>query len=630
MACAGCALWMLVAWTWGVARCSSLDVVPLVLHNATIYTMAPSQPYASAVCARDGRVAVVGDDPSVLSSACAAGAHTVDLMGTTMVPGLTDSHAHLMMETVRRLRADLLPARSAAEAAQLAKAFQHAHPRLVDSAGGWVLGFGWDQTGWPGASFPSRQDLDGLFPDVPVFLEQLSGHACWVNSKALELAAADIPASGDPPGGHIERGGDGQPTGIFSDNAVDLLRKHFKLPSPADVDTALSEVFRDCVAHGLTGVHDLNANKTDLLLYERRRANGTLPLRVYAAVAATASDASPNDPRVATDDGLLTWRAVKLFADGAMGSWSAAMLEPYLDRPNVTGTLVYAKEALLGNVSRWASQGWQVNVHAIGDAANKQILDVFEELQGPRYGLGNDQRWRVEHAQILRAQDIPRFKSLGVIPSMQPSHVASDLLYAENRLGHDRASRSYAWRSLLRTGIPALPFGSDFPTAGQVPPMLGLHAAVTRQNVDGAPAGGFFPEERVTREQAIRGFTVDSAFASFREHELGSIQAGFLADFAIFDRDVLTVDAAQLLQATVVGTVVGGRVVYAAPSKRQDAATPAVAPLASVKRELAALVPAILRERSRNDAGMQDWPVRDALRRYTANAAEDSYVDIWV
>lgn len=256
---------------------------------------------------------------------------------------------------------------------------------------------------------------------------------------------------------------------------------------------------------------------------------------------------------------MFTVQAVKFYADGAIGSWSAALIDPYLDNPNVTGTLVRSLADLRSNVSAWARQGYQIATHAIGDAAIQQVLDAYEAEHADQ----DDKRWRVEHAQIVAAADMHRFASLDILPSMQPSHCASDLAYALERLGQDRASRSYAWMSLLRSGISALPFGSDFPTAGSVPPLLGLHAAVTRETAEGWPQGGWFPEQRVTAIQALRGYTVDAAYASFRENELGRIQKGFRADLTIFDRDILTVDAKHLLESAVLGTVVGGRVVYA-------------------------------------------------------------------
>jgi len=318
------------------------------------------------------------------------------------------------------------------------------------------------------------------------------------------------------------------------------------------------------------------AERGDVELFRRRQAEGSLGLRIYAV--RDAEQSSPSDPHVATEDGLLTVRAAKFFADGALGSWSAAMLEPYDDRPDVTGTLRYSKEELQGNISAWAARGYQVATHAIGDAANRQVLDVYEALKP------QGRRWRVEHAQILAEEEITRFARLGALPSMQPSHCASDLPYAERRLGYGRASRSYAWMKLLRTGVQAMPFGSDFPTAGSLPPLLGLHAAVTRETPEGEPRGGWFPTQRVTALQALKGYTADAAFASFREQELGAIAPGFYADLSIFDLDILTADAPKILSATVLATFVGGRATHAAPAAPEGLAGLARRASASPKR----------------------------------------------
>lgn len=528
-------------------------------HNASIYTLDDASPYASALCAADGWIRGVGDASILESAACALSrGHSVDLRGATVVPGLTDSHAHLMEEAARLTQADLTSATSAEDMAQRAAAFARHLP-----AHKWVQGFGWDQTRWASGEFPTRFDVDALIPDRPAFLIHISGHAALINSAAL-ARISPLPEH-DPPGGRIERDASGRPTGILTDNAQNLALRVIPKWSDAEAHAALGKVLAECARHGLTGVHDLAAYAADIELYARTN----LTLRVYAM--RRADEAAPSAPHVRR--GLLTVRAVKLFADGAMGSWTAAMLEPYADRPGERGTLVYSDAALEGNVSAWAERGYQVCTHAIGDAANRQVLGAYERvLHARRAARGGadaedgqaceDVRWRVEHAQMLARADVGRFAALGVIPSMQPSHCASDLSYAERRLGPERAKLAYAWRSLLQSGVKHMPFGSDFPTAGTVPPLLGLHAAVTRQRADGTPAAGWHPEQRVTRLQALRGYTTDAAYASFREAELGRIAPGFRADLTAFDRDVLTCPAADLLVTRVLATVVGGRVVF--------------------------------------------------------------------
>lgn len=557
-----------------------------VLFNTTIHTMDDQRPYASALCfAAGGRIAAVGSYEEVLRSACAHGANAVDMGGATIVPGLSDSHAHLMLEAARLTQADLRNASSARDVAVRAAAFARDNP---PAPGGWLQGFGWDQTRWADPRFPTHHDLDDVLPaDVPAFLQHISGHACVLNKAALDRIAP-LPRN-DPQGGHIERDAAGEPTGVLTDNAMNLVLAILPQWTDAQADAALEKVLDECAANGLTGVHDLAALRADLLVFSRRArrvGRAGLRLRVYAMRRADEVSRPPPMIIPSGGEGLLTVRAVKLFADGAMGSWSAAMLEPYSDAPERRGTLVYSSAELEGNISLWAAAGYQVATHAIGDGANRQVLDAYAKVLGApagadvataavlargRHARGDvatpvaqraDVRWRVEHAQILSAQDIGRFAQLGVIPSMQPTHVASDLGYATARLGPERASRSYAWMSLLKSGVRHLPFGSDFPTAGTVPPLAGIHAATTRQTTDGLPVGGWHPEQRVTRTQALKAYTVDSAYARFAEHELGAIKEGFLADLTVLDRDILTVPSDELLQAHVIATIVGGRVVH--------------------------------------------------------------------
>jgi len=534
-----------------------------VLYNGTVVVTANPLQTATAICVSKGRVAVVGADEDVLHSACAreAAGNAVNLEDAMVLPGLTDSHAHLFMEATRRTRADLSASMSANESAQVAMKFYKEHQDLVNASGGWLLGFGWDQTQWQSASFPTRHDLDTLFPDIPVYLEHISGHAGWANSKAIEVAGSDIPAAGDPPGGHVERDAAGKPTGIFSDDATLAITRHVPPLSDSAAHKALNEVFYDCASHGLTGMHDLDSQAHDIEIMQNLQAQGNLPLRVYAFRSGV--NGNPGMAKVSTSDGLLTVKGVKFFSDGAMGSWSAALLAPYSDRPSTSGTLVYKTEELRGNVSEWANAGWQIAVHAIGDAANRQVLDVYEELLNAK-GRGEDLRWRVEHSQILAPSDVSRFAQLGVIPSMQPSHCASDLTYADKRLGPKRAAGGYIWQGLLQSGVKVLPFGSDFPTAGTIPPLLGIHAAVSRQTPGGFPKGGWHPEQRVSMARAIQGYTSDSAHASFREAELGELREQFYADLTVLDRNIFSVSTDKLLDTAVLATIVGGKVTYMA------------------------------------------------------------------
>ncbi|KAG8468905.1 hypothetical protein KFE25_007423 [Diacronema lutheri] len=574
---------VLLALGWTVVASESTEPRAIVLFNATVHTMVDERPRASALCfSVGGRIAAVGADAHVLRSPCArqAGVARVDLHGATVLPGLSDSHAHLMLEAARLTQADLSEASSAHEMAVLAARFASEHP---PAAGGWLQGMGWDQTRWVGGRFPTHADLDELLPDVPAYLQHISGHAAVLNGAALRRIGP-LPRD-DPPGGRIERDAAGEPTGVLTDNAMNIALAVIPPWTDAEADAALERVLDECAASGLTGVHDLAAFSSDIRLFQRRaRAHGREGLRLRVYAMRRADEASPHQPKVqpTSPDSLLTVRAVKLFADGAMGSWTAAMLEAYSDAPRSRGTLIYTDAELAANVSAWARAGYQIATHAIGDAANRQVLDAYEQvLSDLRAPPGADAlRWRIEHAQILAAPDIARFARLGVIPSMQPSHVASDLSYADARLGPERARRSYAWASLLDAGVRCLPFGSDFPTAGTVPPLAGMHAAVTRQTAAGQPAGGWHPEQRVSRERALRGYTVDSAYARFAEHELGRIREDFLADLTIVDRDVLAVPSDELLYTRVLATIVGGRATF----DQARLLSPPVAPPLALRR----------------------------------------------
>eukprot|EP00629_Pelagomonadales_sp_RCC1024_P000445 CAMPEP_0119271726 /NCGR_PEP_ID=MMETSP1329-20130426/8199_1 /TAXON_ID=114041 /ORGANISM="Genus nov. species nov., Strain RCC1024" /LENGTH=526 /DNA_ID=CAMNT_0007271777 /DNA_START=96 /DNA_END=1672 /DNA_ORIENTATION=- len=499
----------------------------LVLYNATIRTSTDHVTnVTSALCVDGDRIAAVGHD--AVRSKCPDAQH-VNLNGTTVVPGLVDSHAHVMMEAARRRRADLSTCGDADACAAVMAAW------AANDTSPWALGFGFDQTTWPGGQWPTKEDLDAVLPSEPARADHVSGHACWVNSKAL--AAANITAdTPDPAGGTIGRDGAGEPTGILTDNAMLLVDAVLPAPSAAALDASVDEVLRACAARGLTGVHDLAAQPGDLDYYAAKDAAGELTLRLHVYRDAAAHGDAPPALPWANESALVRCRGAKFFADGAMGSWTAAMLEPYSDK-NTTGTLVYNDSALLAGVSKWRAAGYQVATHAIGDAANRQILDVYEAA-----GVRPAERFRVEHVQILNATDVGRFAKLGVIPAMQPSHVASDLGYADARLG-PRANLSYAWRSLKNTSLHlgALPLGSDFPTAGSIPVLLGFHAAVTRETPANAPAGGWHPEQRLTPLEALRGYTRDAAVASFREGELGALLPGYLADLTVLAEDPVTV-----------------------------------------------------------------------------------------
>ena len=559
----------------------------LVLFNGTIRTNTRSlDAVVSSICF-DSVVKATGTLDAV-AAAC-PGARRVDLGGATAVPGLTDSHAHIMLEAARRRKADLSSCEDATSCASVLKSWGDAHPLQY-----WVQGFGFDQTSWAGGKWPTRHDLDVI--RRPARADHISGHAVWVNSAALR-AANITRATKAPRGGTIVRDALGRPTGILTDDAMALIDAVVPPPRASAVDASFQEVLEACAAAGLTGVHDLAALPGDVDYYLSRADQLTLRLNVYR----DAANHKEHIPPVASGESrLVRVRGAKFFCDGAMGSWTAAMLEPYTDRPSSKGTLIYNASELLAGVTKWKDAGYQVSAHAIGDAANRQILDVYEQA-----GAKAADRFRVEHVQILSEQDLPRFAKLGVIPSMQTTHCASDLGYADARLGA-RANLSYAWRALKDTGVDVLPLGSDFPTAGTIPPLLGLHAGITRERPDGTPAGGWHPEERLTPLEALRGYTHHAAFAAFRENELGALEPGYAADVTLLAADPVTCDPARLPDLAVLGTIVGGDVVYAAPR----------GPLAGLARPRRAFAGPRLSERALIAAAA--WE-----RRLVADTAED-------
>ncbi len=535
---------------------ADLPAADLILHNAVVHTLDAANPRARALAARDGRIVYVGDDAGALALR-GEGTRVIDLSGAAVLPGLIDAHAHFLGlgKTLQNL--DLVGTTSVDEVADRVRAAcERAAP------GAWIYGRGWDQNDWPEARFPTAEDLPAC-GDRPVYLARVDGHAYWVNRAALTRAGihADTP---DPEGGRIERDASGAPTGVLVDRAADLVRDAVPEPSPQVLRDRALLAQEACLRVGLTGVVDAGVGRGGLNAYHALAKEGQLRIRVY--VMLDTEDPELLDtylggpPQVGLYEDHLTVRAVKLYADGALGSRGAALLADYSDEPGNAGLLVTPPATLEEITRRALAGGWQVATHAIGDRANRAILDAYE---GALAELpGGDYRLRVEHAQVVASEDIPRFVQLGVIPSMQPTHATSDMLWAEARLGGERLAGAYAWRSFLDAGT-RLPLGSDFPVESQ-DPLWGIHAAVTRQDHSGHPAGGWLPGQRLSVSEAIRGFTLDAAHASFEEHLKGSLEVGKLADAVVLTADPFVVAPAELLEVRVRMTVVGGEVVYAA------------------------------------------------------------------
>lgn len=498
---------------------------------------------ADAIAVRGGTIAWTG---SAQDAQAHIGPKTRVLRGGVVLPGLVDSHAHLSSLGKSLEQVDLtdLPSIAAVRTA-LAPAVKGAQP--------WIYGRGWDQNDWPGKAFPTAADLDAL-TDRPIVLTRIDGHAIWVNSAALKAAGVTAKTP-DPPGGKILRDAQGNPTGVLLDEAMAMVRSKQPAPGPADIRRWIIRAIAECHRVGLTGVHDAGTSAADLAVLRALEAEGKLPLRVYTMLLPDDAALAPVFAAGPTGGPFLDVRAVKMFADGALGSRGAWLKEKYADAPG-HGIPITHGPTLKKQVERFFAAGFQVGVHAIGDAAAADVLTAFESVLRP----GMDRRFRMEHAQIVSPADQQRMARLGVIAMVQPTHATSDMPWAEARLGPTRIRHAYAWRSLLKAGV-RLSLGSDFPVE-RPSPIDGLSSAVTRQNRNGEPAGGWYPEEALTAAEAVRGFTADAAFAGFAEKRRGRIQPGFDADFTVLSADPLRVPPAQLKGLTVRAVVVAGAVVF--------------------------------------------------------------------
>ena len=537
----------LVFLSLGIVTILPAQTADLVVKNAKIYTVDAKNPRATAIAVRNGKIAAVGNDLKALEG---PKTRILDAKGATIVPGLIDSHGHLEGLGSSLEILDLRGVTSEAEIAAKVKA-----AAAKAAPGEWIVGRGWDQNLWVNKQFPTTDSLTQAAPKNPVALTRIDGHATWANRAALD--AADINQNTkDPAGGRIIRDAQGKPAGVLVDTAQNLVRRKIPAASPEQVHRQLARALEECARLGLTSVHDAGVGNAEIAAYHSLLAEGKMPIRVYAMLANEPALVATWLARGPEIGDFLTIRSIKAYADGALGSRGAALLSPYADEKSASGLMITGKDAIENVAVKAAARGFQVNTHAIGDRGNHETLDAYAAaLKGP-----NDKRFRVEHAQVIAPEDFVKFQKYSIIASMQPTHATSDMAWAGDRLGPERVKGAYAWQTLIKLGVH-LASGSDFPVE-LANPLDGFYAAITRQDKQGHPAGGWFPDQRLTREEALRSFTLEGAYAAFEEATKGSLEAGKLADFVMLSADIMAIPAPEILRTHVTLTVVGGKIVH--------------------------------------------------------------------
>ena len=531
----------------------------LVFTNGHIYTQEPSRPGATALAIRDNKILALGTNDQ-MKALLGPGGEWIDLAGRAVTPGLVDAHVHFQWYAINLTRVDLfeVPTRAealrrvAAEAARLAASARPEH---------WLQGRGWSQDLWPGRGFPTAADLDQVAGHLPVYLSHKSGHAAWVNSRALRLAGVDAHTP-DPAGGQIQRDASGQPTGILFETAMNLVADHIPPPSQAQIVAAMRQAQAQCWQAGLTGLHDFDGRESFLAL-QTLHQNGELGLRIVKNIPAyRVEHAVGVGLRSGFGDDWLRIGGVKIFADGALGPRTALMIAPYEGEPHNRGLAVTDKEEMMSIASQASAAGLSVTIHAIGDRANHDVLDVYEAVrheEATQRPQAAPLRHRIEHVQVMHPDDFARLAQLNVIASMQPTHATSDREMADRYWGA-RAQYSYAWRTVQQTGA-TLVFGSDCPIEA-IAPLPGIYAAVTRTRPGQDLAQSWYPAQCLTLDEAIHAFTRAAAITSGQEARQGSIAPGKLADLTIYDRDIYQVAPAGLAETQIAATVVGGQFKY--------------------------------------------------------------------
>ena len=553
--------------------CSSISQMhateDLIFLNGNIYTVNEKQPRAEAIAVKGDRISFVGSNEDA-KKLVRDKTRIVDLRQRTVVPGLTDSHCHIFGIGEREMNLNLAGTNSRGDFLIKVKT------RVTQTAKGkWITGRGWIETFWKPPQFPTRQDLDKIAPDNPVFLTRADGHASVANSATLKIAKIDKDTP-NPFGGEILKDKQtGEPTGMLTDNAQELVRKNIPKPAPAEREQALLTGINREIGLGWCEIQNAGSSfgnrmaanpEGDVDLIKKVYGEGKGKIRLVNCVYGPGEDAQNFLKEGATIDAFnhhFTQRTIKVIFDGALGSRGAALLKPYSDAPETSGYLTEKPEELRPMFEEALRRGIQVETHAIGDRANRMILDLYEaafKAVPPKERKIHEPRWRVEHAQIVDLSDVPRFKKLGVIPSMQPSHAISDLFFAPARLGTDRLAGAYAWQTFLKQGS-IICGGSDAPVE-RGEPMIEFYAAVARKSIKGESGEGWHPEQAVSRDQALKMFTIWPAYAAFEEKDKGSIEVGELADFTVVSQDIMKIPEPEILKTRSEATIIGGEVVY--------------------------------------------------------------------
>ncbi|WP_234735547.1 amidohydrolase [Tellurirhabdus bombi] len=522
--------------------CSTKKKADLIVHNATVYTVDSAFTTAQAFAVKDGKFLAVGTDKAILEQYEAD--IVADLSGKPVYPGFYDPHSHFFGLGQVLDQADLVGTNSFEEVIDRLKTYHQKHSDAI-----WLVGRGWDQNDWTDKRFPSKEKLDAAFPNVPVALMRVDGHALLVNSKALRLAR--ITAGTKIAGGEIVLK-DGEPSGVLVDNAMQMVKRVIPQPDAKDKERMLLAAQKVCVSLGLTSVSDAGLDRPDIELIEKIQKEGKLKIRDYVMISLGESNLDYYLKKGPFQTDRLTVRAFKVYADGALGSRGACLRQPYSDRPETGGFLLLNPQELERVLTLISKSDFQANTHCIGDSSNHLILDLYGKLlKAP-----NQRRWRIEHAQVVSPDDFWKFNRYSVIPSVQPTHATSDMYWAADRLGPNRVKGAYAFKDLMKQNN-LIAFGSDFPVEA-VNPLYGFHAAVARVDEKGYPQGGYQMENAVDRESALKAMTRWAAFACFEEHLRGSIEAGKQADFVVLPKDIMKIPAPQLRQVKISQTWIGG------------------------------------------------------------------------